>query len=116
MIHGLSARALRQLRRAEAEGRYRGDAAWAFRLWAAYTRGPSARLRFREDYCGEDMCCYPHFEARAALADALRALPPRASRELAALIAPYDSAFVDRTVPTGTGGQTRAWWGDRFVP
>jgi hypothetical protein len=107
---------MRQLRRAEAEWRYRADTAWAFRLWAAYTRGPSARLRLREDYCGEDLCCYPHFVARDALADGLRALPPRASRELAALIAPYDAAFIDRTVPMGTSRAARAWWWDRFVP
>jgi hypothetical protein len=62
------------------------------------------------------LCCYPHFVARDALADVLRALPPRAARELATLIAPYDSAFLDRTAPMGTGGHTRAWWRDRFVP
>jgi hypothetical protein len=116
VIRGLSARAARQLAQYESSGGRRpGETAAAFRRWAVSVHGPSDPLRFRDDFCGYDECCRPHVAARDVLADALRALPVRGSRELGALLAPYDARFLARSVALGPPEPRNRWWADRFV-
>jgi hypothetical protein len=93
-----------------------GAVGQAFSLWKRAVQGPARFMRFREDDCGTAECCRPHLAARDLLESAATRLPPRAARELRALLTPYDQIFAARSLADPGVPTAERWWHRRFVP
>jgi hypothetical protein len=103
MIDGLSAGTMRQIRDRELTSPHIGSLHDFLKQWrglAALTRRQLDDAGEGSGRCGVLECCPSPKEIRSRIEDALRALPPRARRELAALVQPLDEK-IDRNTRTG---------------
>ena len=102
-IDGLSAGTMRQIRDRELTSPHIGSLNDYLKQWralAALTRRQLDDVAEGSGRCGMLECCPSPNEIRSRIEDALRALPPRARRELAALVQPLDKK-IDRNTRTG---------------
>ncbi|GAA4888824.1 hypothetical protein ACFPM3_18755 [Streptomyces coeruleoprunus] len=118
-IHGLSARTSLAIHRVEAlsDDYYidPGVTDRALRRYEAFLRPPGRRPLYPQDEeCSCRHCSFDDVRhARDVLEEVLRQLPPRASAELARLVASLDRAYLRRTLPDPFAGE-RQWRADRW--
>lgn len=110
MIRGLSASANRQIAVFErGHGLLAGEVAHAFRRWNADVRRPredADRFYERDDTDLRN----GDYHVRSLLEITLRALRPKARRELSAAIGPADERVLDRTLNNPFAPRDLPWW------
>jgi GrpB-like predicted nucleotidyltransferase (UPF0157 family) len=84
-----------------------GEVAWAVKIWAEAVRRPHYVHYRTGDWD------FPH-EFRERLEDALRALPPRAARELRELVRPLDEIYLANTSNNPFAARADPWWRRRL--
>ncbi|MFF5126598.1 hypothetical protein ACFY41_06585 [Streptomyces syringium] len=111
VVPGLSAPAQRQTADYENVHDRPGGIADAVSSWSRTVHG--MRRHASEGDWSDDPdypCCSTSREARILLEEALHALPPRAARELRAVVAPLDALFLDRVLPDQRYSEAPDWW------
>ena len=77
---------------------------WSRQVHAARVHAPE------QDTSADCPCGCDGLTGRALLEAALRSLPPRAARELRAVVAPLDALFLDRVLPDPRCAGREDWW------
>lgn len=114
-VDGVSRRTQSAISRIEARHLSPGAVGRALRSYRRLLRRPGRYLSLSSGGCP---CC-DDIEPREDLATALRALPPRAHRELRRLVDPLDEEFLRRTLPDPNASRipwaADAWWRQRIM-
>jgi hypothetical protein len=108
VIDGVSARAVSEIQRLESSLLWPGSVADALARWKRAVFQNVSGLLEAATHAGCP-CCDP-FEPRGDLEQALKALPPKARRELRAKVEPLDEEFRRRTVHDPYTPPDWPWW------
>ena len=84
-----------------------GGVAWALKIWGDAVRRPHHRHYRSQSWD------FP-YEVRASLEAAIRALPPRAARELLSLVRPLDEIYLANTSNDPYAPRGDPWWERRL--
>ncbi|MFJ7587171.1 hypothetical protein ACIQZO_07195 [Streptomyces sp. NPDC097617] len=114
VVPGVSAATLAAIARVEHRRFQRGDTYRSLRHWhrTAYLRGPWIIYPAPDDDLG---CCDWVGFCRGTLETVCLLLPPRARRELRAVITPLDDRFLARTLGDPYAAPDDPWWQRRLT-
>ncbi|MEU7601800.1 hypothetical protein [Streptomyces sp. NPDC041003] len=113
VVPGVSSRTLAAIARVERRRYWHGMTYSAVNHWrrTVYQRGPWTIYPGMDEDPG---CCDSLLYCRDSLETVCLLLPPRARRELRAVLAPLDARFLARTLNDPYAARDEPWWGRRL--